>query len=360
MSSLRTRRFKWIASLSLLAAAPGGAAQPQAADRLRADLLLLQSEDARVAQVGWRLATANRMLCSNLAPRPGVVLYDLAQFGPAYRAAADRLFGVSAGIAVGVVVPGSAAARAGIVAGDIVRSIDGRALIAQRPGVQPSFVGVQRAIDLLDERLGDGSASVELLRGDTGHTARIAGEQGCASLIQIVPSERRNASADGRTVTITTAAAEFARSPDELAALVAHELAHNILKHRVRLNAAGVSRGLSKGFGKSGRLTRAAEDEADRLSIHLMARAGYDPALALAFWERFGRATQAIINDGTHAHWRDRTEAMQREIAGLARVDGARCPPGFDFPAGACQPPPVDRNQRSVPSSPTAVSRPEA
>src|SRR3546814_2491582 len=73
-----------------------------------------------------------------------------------------------------------------------------------------------------------------------------------------------------------------------LAAAVAHELAHNILRHRERLDAADVARGLFKGFGRSARLFRQTEIEADRLSAWPMRGAGYDPPAAVRFWGRFG------------------------------------------------------------------------
>src|SRR3546814_17247433 len=58
-------------------------------------------------------------------------------------------------------------------------------------------------------------------------------------------------------------------SPDdaELAAAIAHELAHNILRHRARLDAAGVDRGLAKQFGRNARMFKQTEIEADRPSV---------------------------------------------------------------------------------------------
>jgi predicted Zn-dependent protease len=44
---------------------------------------------------------------------------------------------------------------------------------------------------------------------------------------------------------------------------------------------------------KSGKtkVIKATEAEADRLSVWLMANAGYDPEAAISFWERYGKAT---------------------------------------------------------------------
>src|SRR3546814_9337771 len=92
-----------------------------------------------------------------------------------------------------------------------------------------------------------------------------------------------------------------------LAAAVAHELAHNILRHRERLDAADVDRGLFKGFGRSARLFRQTEVEADRLSVWLMRGAGYDPQAAVRLWGRFGtRGGPVLIQPSTHPPRRDR------------------------------------------------------
>jgi predicted Zn-dependent protease len=107
--------------------------------------------------------------------------------------------------------------------------------------------------------------------------------------------------------------AALAQSRDELAALLGHELAHNILGHRQRLDALHVDRGLFAPFGRNARLIRETEAEADRLSIHLMARAGYAPEAALAFWERVRSATQGMAGSPTHPRWPERLRMMQAE-----------------------------------------------
>ena len=79
------------------------------------------------------------------------------------------------------------------------------------------------------------------------------------------------------------------------------------------------------------RLTETPLVEADRLSVWLLANAGYDPASAIRFWERFGREHgEGLISDGTHARWKERAKAIDEEIARLptaATRDGAKVPP---------------------------------
>ena len=133
-----------------------------------------------------------------------------------------------------------------------------------------------------------------------------------------MPGKRLNASADGTYVQLTTAVIDFVRNDDELALVIAHELSHNILKHREKLDAQGVSRGLFRSFGKNPGRIRATENEADRLALRLMHKAGFDIAVAPAFWDRFGRETShGIFSDGTHASRKERVAIAEAEIAAI-------------------------------------------
>jgi predicted Zn-dependent protease len=85
-----------------------------------------------------------------------------------------------------------------------------------------------------------------------------------------------------------------------------------------RLNEAGVQRGLMQQLGRNARLTLATEIEADRLSIWLMANAGYDPQGAIRFWTRYGKQRgKGIFSAPTHYRWTKRVALFQEEIAKL-------------------------------------------
>ncbi|MGE0180084.1 MAG: peptidase M48, Ste24p, partial [Sphingomonas sp.] len=63
------------------------------------------------------------------------------------------------------------------------------------------------------------------------------------------------------------------------------------------------------------RLIRETEAEADRLSVWLLARAGYDPEAAGRFWRRFGQRGLNIFGSPTHGGWRGRLSRFDSEIA---------------------------------------------
>ena len=145
---------------------------------------------------------------------------------------------------------------------------------------------------------------------------------------------------DGRLVVVSGGLVQFATNDDELAAAVAHELAHNILRHRARLDAAGVDRGLGKQLGRSARLFRQTEVEADQLSPWLLAGAGYDPHAAVRFWTRFGkREGQPLFQAGTHPRWRARVASIEEQVRA---IDTARAAGRPLEPPLIANPPPLE------------------
>ncbi len=134
---------------------------------------------------------------------------------------------------------------------------------------------------------------------------------------------------------------DLARSDDELAAVIAHEIAHNEAEHaRERLSSQmatqlGIdlaSAALGAGTGADASLvagvlgagaqygvilpySRNQELEADRLGLHHMARAGYDPGAAIGLWEKMradGAAVPTFLS--THPAPEQRIEQLQAQL----------------------------------------------
>ena len=313
----------------LLAAPAAATAAPDAAE---ASLIAMRAQDQRIATIGYRLATGARGLCAHPEHLPGFEVHDLSQYGASFRPAAIRAFGLDAGPGVLALVPGGPAERAGLHLDDILISLDGRPLPHGDPGRDRSFDRMAQILDALDAAFADGSAEVEVQRAGMRLALHIGTEPGCASRFQLIPSGRMNAEADGRYVQITTALAAYAADDAELASILAHEFAHNLLGHRVRLDAAHVSRGFFGNFGRNAAHIRDTEVEADRYSVYLMDRAGYDPEAAVRFWTRFGQHGLNFLGSPTHPNWRARIALFEAEIAAIrrARAQGREpVPPTF-------------------------------
>jgi len=312
----------------LLAPVPPAAAQPDSPEQA---LLAMRAMDRRVATIGHKLAAANLDLCAAQAWLPGLALHDLSQYGPDFRAAANRAFGLGAGPGVLALAAGGPAERAGLRADDVLVALDGEPPPRGPPRRERSFEQMELILAALDRAFADGRAELEVARGGARLTIAIQAERGCASRFQLVPGRSLNARADGRYVQLTAAIAEYAQGEAELAAVLAHEFAHNLLGHRVRLDEAQVERGFLGNFGRNARRIRETEIEADRFSVYLLERAGYDPEGAIRFWSRFGRRGLNLLGSPTHPNWRRRVETLAAEIAAIRRARAAGRAPMPDF-----------------------------
>lgn len=134
--------------------------------------------------------------------------------------------------------------------------------------------------------------------------ARLAAGSGVPVRVRVVRAKMINALAlPGGRVLVLDGLLRFTETPEELAAVLAHEMGHLIRRHPTerlfRETASSALIGLLLGdvaggtvLAAAGRLvlsaayTREAEEEADALGLDLMDKAGLDPTAAAAFFRR--------------------------------------------------------------------------
>lgn len=325
-----------IFAILLAAQSPSAAAQEQGSDSQNVlALKALQQLDQRMHATGYRLVLANAGFCAETVPHLGILLHDLEQYGD--KATARTALGFSGPIGINAVAPDSPAAAAEVEAGDGLIAIDGTAVediaidAEKLASEKPEYRRIAAIKEKLIKAAADGEAILMIERGGIGREIRLAPARTCPSQFQIRVSKSRDASADGKIVSISSTLAEYVLDEDELAAIAAHELAHNLLKHRDRLNAQKVNRGFFGQFGKSAGRIKAIEIEADRLSVWLMTNAGYDPQAAIRFWTRYGKQHgKGIFSASTHYRWKKRVKLFEEEIGKMQQmtaVDGKYAPP---------------------------------
>ncbi len=267
----------------------------------RAALSDLAALDLRVATIAYRLATRNVALCTNQTPQLGMTFHAAVQYGGSFRSAAAAMFGLGDMPGVLAVVAGSPAAGAAIAVGDSVLAVDGAAVVGAR-GAGQSYDAVARFEAAIDAASASPPVTLRLTRGGAARNVSLTGTPGCASRVQVEPGKKLNAYADGTYVKLTSSVAEYAADDGELASVIAHEMAHNILGHRALLDRQGRSRAN----------IRSTEIAADLLSVKLVAGAGYDRRAPARFWQRFGKKTGAgIFSDGTHLRTKARVKLLE-------------------------------------------------
>lgn len=247
----------------------------------------LAEQDQRLARIADTMLVANARLCRDTMPVPGMILHSADQYG----AEARPLF-ENGQLSVAQVVPGSAADRAGLRAGDGIVAINGTPIDSLSPASEEHLR--EAAFFLLANVAHGTPLSLDLQRAGQRVAIQIDAPRGCRSLVEILAGDGPNARSDGQVIQLQF---DFARtlSDEQVAVVLSHELAHAVLEHRRRKEEAGIDNAsLFRHLGRNQRVNRQAEVEADRLSIHLLANAGYDPLVAARFW----RSAQGVEAGG--------------------------------------------------------------
>ncbi|MDT9599653.1 M48 family metallopeptidase [Sphingosinicella rhizophila] len=252
----------------------------------------LRAEDLRVAAVAYRLALGGAPDCPADFPLTGMLLHHLAEYAPDDQPRAIALYQVDRGPGVLAVVAGGPAARAGLMPGDVILAVNkvpfpAPVLIAAETKRKIWRKMVEASEAQLEDQLRLGPVRLDILRAGAESVVMLDSIPACPARVRLARSNQLNAFADGKYVTATTALLDFVRNDDELAIALAHEMAHNILAHPALLDEQGVPRrGMMRGFGGNAKRVWATEAEADRFSIALAWRAGFDVSAAIPFWRR--------------------------------------------------------------------------
>ena len=261
----------------------------------------LAVQDLRVATVGYRIARAagpdfcpGQKLSTN-----GLIIQDAIQYAASTREDARTALGLGEGPTIVGIVTGAAVPMR---VGDVITAING-VPVPPQPQTTP-YARVALVEDGLEVSPG-GVARLGIRRGEALMQVSVPAMPGCRSRFQIVRGGLGATQADGNYVQISDRMMALTPTDDALAAVMAHEISHNILRHNQLKTPS-----------------KRAEYEADRLSVWLVAKAGYDLDAVLPFWEALRKKSDyGIFADGTHPGWRDR---IARLAAAVAEVKAQR------------------------------------
>ena len=271
-----------------------------------------------VESVGFRLRKAANQECHRVGKSKadlGIVVWSLANFpNPEDQQRLRASYSLTNAVTVAIAAKSGPAHAAGLAAGDVVASVNGEEI--------PAGIGAtERFISLSNQAAKQGRVIIGLANG---RSYAINPVSICEHPALLVRSPETNAAADGTSVAITTALYDVTQSDDELALVLGHELAHNVLNHLKqgqdtppksgRLLDALLRSSISAALTSQATPphSQAKEREADHVGLYIMARAGFDVSSAERLWAHLSRSTNASLLAKTHPSAPDRLAAIRQ------------------------------------------------
>lgn len=303
----------------------------QAADEARKQMEIFAEdyvgELKRARKVHWELATKAVALCPRKAANLGV------EFGTKPKGelgvAMERLYGVADEPSVLFLLDGGPAQLAGLRPRDRLISVAG--ITAK---------DTKAIADKLHGAPSDASVPVVVRRGSQTLSYAVNAVSACDYPIGIDLQQVVNAYADGDRIMVTRGMMNFARTDEELALVIAHEMAHNTMRHidAKRQNAAGglvadiALAILTRGAYRQSAISNAAgqaysqefEAEADYVGLYMLARTGYMIDDAPKFWRRMAAANPAAITGSHSATHPSTSYRMVALDAAVKEIQGKR------------------------------------
>lgn len=335
----------WAACAALLLAGCGGATsdlptygseEEEAELRKQVKLAMerrLQHRE-RVHSVGARIKLANAELCEDFQEAHyGFDMWSLPLLGKLRdidREVYAEAYGLGDEAQVMTVYPDTVAERAGMRVGDKILAIDGEPV----PSSNRRF---QRLVDSLLANTELEPVDFKLQRGDRIINTQLRPQPACRSGVFLNSSSMAiNASANGEDIIIDKGLLYFTENDEELAFIIGHELAHNVMRHidTTRSNmiiAGALGAVLDAAAGASGIYTGGAisssavqlgylakstelEAEADYIGLYMLHTAGYDIGNSADFWRRMGAEGGNLYTSRTHPTTPQRFIVMQKTI----------------------------------------------
>jgi beta-barrel assembly-enhancing protease len=248
-----------------------------------------QQQD-RLYEVASPLLLKNASLCKKKTYlTAGIVTQTKYSYSDDFVEAAEQELGLSDRLQVMNVMSGSGADKSGLRRGDILLGIENHEL-PSGPKAE------QEAARLMASAMrGKSSVRLKLARDGSDYVANVPLTSICAIDVELGNSDYVNAYSDGKRSLITAGMLEYVQSDAELAIVVAKEIAHNLVIQGTRphlvttidsLRSFDISVKSSPASTKIRPYTAVRDATADKYSIYLLAKAGYNIDKVVPFWKR--------------------------------------------------------------------------
>jgi hypothetical protein len=288
---------------------------------------LVELQD-RLDRVAGPLLVNNASLCKRNARRLlGFTAKTKYSYSAEFIPAAQKLLRLDERLRVTGVLPGSGADKVGVLRGDRLLSVNDKVL-PQGPNAER-----QAAALLAPMVTTRGNVKLTVLRNNRQMVLDVPLTMACAFRVELGNTDAVNAYSDGYRVLVTRGMLDYAKSDQELAYVLAREMAHNALGHPMRLRSsatiAGVidnlirinpDLGMVNGTAGIKPYSQSIDTAADVTGLFMAARAGYDIDGAAAFWENLASKFPITTTNGytaLHPETTSRLAAIDKAITDI-------------------------------------------
>lgn len=254
----------------------------------------------RLYAVAAPLLLKNAAICKKTRLSSGIVARTKYAYSNEFVETAEAELGLSERLQVMSVMSGSGADKSGIRQGDVLIRIDGN------PAPVGPRVEREAARLMASEMKGKGSVKLTLSRDGREYAVDMALTRVCDVEVALGNAEYANAYSDGKRSLITAGMLDYVQSDNELAIVVAKEIAHNLVAQVARPHMAsaidslrifGIAAMSSPSTAKIRPYTAVRDATADKYSIYLLARAGFDIDKVAPFWKQLAARFPATQPD---------------------------------------------------------------
>ena len=279
----------------------------------------------RLSTVGWPILIEGLPLCVDKNRwATGAFFANKFDFPKEMQDTAISYLHMSDVLQAHTVIENSPADMAGIKEGDLIIKVNDReAPVGEGAGNKLS--------EIVKEELKDGKdIRFAVRRDEVQETFNISPVKICDYPLVVVNRDDVNAFADGNNIIVFQGMMDFARTDEELSMVVAHELAHNNMRHIeakktnffigllfdvLITGLTGVDLGIRN--AAAGAYSKEFEAEADYVGMYIMARAGMGLDNAPEFWRRMGARNPTSIEDNylaSHPSTPERFVSLEESI----------------------------------------------
>ena len=297
------------------------------------DTLLERQE--RIYRIAAPLIIKNAVLCRTQArPLLGFTAKNQYSYPPELSVVARQSLGLDERLQVMQILDGSGAMRAGLKRGDILQTIQD-ITIPTGPQAEPEAA---RMLSPILKNLTE--INITVIRQNQPITVNVPLTLACAFAIDVGNTQNVNAYADGRRILLTRGLLDWLSTDEDVAVVIAREIAHNVLQHAKQLQqmatlsividnlllfkpdqvAANSSNGIKITPEKM-------DQDADRLALFMLARAGYDLASFTRVMQKLAQipnASQANTYPALHPWTEGRQSVIQSTMKEIRQKQSAK------------------------------------